>query len=107
MQLGTRQADGATLRQHLQAAAAASGQADDLLLVPPVPTAVQAVWQAYLSLSAHRRTGMGPGPIVLTDVQAWCQLQGVRLTPWELDTLTAIDGAALRAANSKPTGATQ
>lgn len=98
MQLGARQKDGSTLRQHLQAAAAMSGVADPLLEVPRVPVAARALWATFLTLSAVRRSGMGPHPLTLTDIEAWCRLADVRLTPWELDTLIALDAASLRAA---------
>lgn len=44
---------------------------------------------------------MGASPLVLTDVEAYCRLTGVRLTSWELDTLLAIDLTAIAAANTQ------
>lgn len=62
-----------------------------------MPRAAEAVWQAFLQLSASRRTGMGAHALVLADVEAWCRLGGVRLTPWELDVLIELDAAQLAA----------
>lgn len=44
---------------------------------------------------------MGTNPIALTEVESWCRLQGVTLSPWELDTLLAMDSAALNEVNRK------
>ncbi len=42
-----------------------------------------------------RRSGMGLNPLAMTDIEAYSRLTGVRLTAFELDTLLAIDQAAL------------
>ena len=44
---------------------------------------------------------MGANPIAIAEVEAWCRLQGVTLSPWELDTLLAMDSAALQEVNRK------
>jgi hypothetical protein len=36
---------------------------------------------------------MGPGPIGYTEIAAWAGLRGLRLTPWEVEALTALDHA--------------
>ena len=40
---------------------------------------------------------MGPSAIGPADLLAWQQLRGLELTPWEVDTLFALDNAAMRA----------
>ena len=62
-----------------------------------MPRAASALWDAFLQLSASRRTGMGAHALALIDVEAWCRLNGVRLTPWELDVLIQLDAAQLAA----------
>lgn len=94
MQLSARQPDGATLRQHLQAAAAASGRADPRLLHQP-PAAARALWDAFVELNAGRPVGMAAGAIALGEIEAWQRLHRVRLTPWEVSTLLAMDRATL------------
>lgn len=37
-------------------------------------------------------------------IEAWGRLAGVHLTPWEVETLTEMDAAALEALSSKPEG---
>jgi len=94
MHLQERQGDGATLRQHLQRLATNTGKVDDRLL-DAVPPAGAQLWDTYQLLSASRRSGMGLHSLTLVDIEAWCRLYRVQLTPWELDTLIHIDAAAL------------
>lgn len=96
MQLMRRQPDGATLRQHLQRAAELTGQPDPRLQ-RRVPPAGAALWETFCELAAARPAGMGPGAVPMAELQAWQQLHGVRLTPWEVGTLLAMDRAALAA----------
>lgn len=97
MQLGARQPDGASLREHLQSGAAQTGRADPRLLAA-VPAAGAALWQAFIDLASARPAHMGgAGAIPPSELQAWQQLHGLRLSPWEIDTLAAMDRAALAA----------
>jgi hypothetical protein len=98
MELSARQPDGATLRDHLQRMAANTGRVDDRLLIGELPREAAAVWDTYASLSAARRSSMGPHALTLTDIEAWCRLFHVELTPWELDTVLRLDAASLQAA---------
>ena len=95
MELGARQPDGATLRTHLQRAYQNTGRADPLLDAEGVPTEMRPLWEAYLTLSATRRTGMGLSPLALVDIEAWQRMTGIRFTPWELETLIQLDAACL------------
>ena len=102
MQLGQRQPDGNTLRDHLQAVARSTGQADPRLTVRLLPC-LTGLWDAYCELSAMRPSGMGASAIPGAEYESWQRLSGVQLTPWEVDTLKAMDRAALSAmAEVKP-----
>ena len=92
MRLGQRQPDGCTLREHLQAGAAATGRADPTLALD-LPACVAALWQAFCELV--RPVGMAAGAIPSVEIEAWQRLARVTLTPWEVDTLRAMDRAAL------------
>lgn len=70
---------------------------DSRLLGPPVPPVVRELWHTYMQLAASRRTGMGMSPLTLADIDAWQRLHGVRLTPWELDTVIDLDAASMAA----------
>ena len=98
--LGRRRRDGTTERDHLEAHARATGEDPPELQVPPVPPGAEALWQAFNELSGARVPGgMGIGPITLSEIAAWQDVFRVRLTPWEVETILAIDRAALTAVN--------
>lgn len=92
MQLSARLPDGATLREHLQATPV--GRADPRLR-SRVPAAGALLWEAFAAL----HTGMAR--MQPSEVLAWQQLHGVRLSSWDVDTLFGMDAAALNAAAAK------
>lgn len=95
MQLALRERDGATLREHLQAAVAAGGAVDPRLTAEPPPEG-SALWSVFVDLSSARPMGMGgAGTVPPSEILAWQQLHGVQLSGWELDTLAAMDRAAM------------
>ena len=56
------------------------------------PDIASYVWAAFLSLHDGRTYGMsGPNPISYAIIMAWCDLYGVELNPWEIDTIKALD----------------
>jgi hypothetical protein len=67
---------------------------DEDLVAPPPPFATD-LWLAFAELSASRPSGMAPAGIPPTELVAWQTLNRVRLTPWEVETLLAMDRAAL------------
>lgn len=97
MQLDKREEDGSTLRAHL----VASGARDQRLSSTP-PAACRALWQAYCALNSCRPASMG-GLVCVppSEIIAWQQLHGVQLNPWEVETLMAMDRAAVAAYHSK------
>jgi hypothetical protein len=88
--------EGGTRRQHLLALQAQSGITDPDLAVA-LPDEADSLWAAYIQLSAARPRGFGASGIPMGEIDAWQRLHGVRLTPWEVDTLSAMDAAALAA----------
>lgn len=99
MLLQEPQGDGAPLRTHLKRLQASTGRIDPLLAqsMKPLPAAVADLWQAFVSLSGTRLAGEALQPITCTEIESWQRLQGVTLSPWEADTLLAMD-RALRSA---------
>jgi hypothetical protein len=97
VQLSQRQPDGDTLRGFLQWQATASGKPDPRLTAQP-PDGCSSLWHAYCELSAMRPSGMGISPIPGVEYESWQRLNGIALTPWEVDTLKAMDAAARSAA---------
>lgn len=85
--------DGHTLRQHLKAAAAQrSRRAIADLAGPELPADCAYVWTWFLELHRARGSnGFGPEAIGYRDIEAWAWLKGLRLAPFELDSLVALD----------------
>lgn len=80
----------------------------DAELTVEIPPACSELWDTFLQLCNSRRAGMSAQAFTLIDVQAWCHLAGVVLSNWELDTLLAMDAAALKALNQiRAAGATE
>lgn len=90
--------DGATLRTHLQRMAYSSGKVDSRLEAHPPPRAVMVLWETFLLLAATRRSGMSAHPLTMNDIEAYCRMANIQLTPWELETLIALDAVAMTAA---------
>lgn len=56
-----------------------------------------------MELSDTRPTGFtGPGRITRGEIAAWQAITGVTLSPWEAETLIAIDRAAVAAQQDDP-----
>lgn len=95
MHLLQRQHDGKPLRDHLLAAAK-NGAALDPRLVAQPPAGTELLWHTFCELASARPTGMaGDKTVPPSEVQAWCAGRRVRLSPWDLDTLAAMDRTAL------------
>ena len=104
MQLIRRQPDGQPLRAHLLAAVAAGAAPDARLTHQPPPVAT-ALWHAWLQLASSRPPGMGdPVAVPLSEIDAWQRLNGIEFNPWELDTVIAMDRAAVAVLGSKQGG---
>jgi hypothetical protein len=83
---------------------------DKSLEADTLPAAGSALWDVFVELQSERESGMnGAGRIPLTSIEAWCRLNNVQLTPWEVSTLKAMDGAVLSvwAENRRQAGASK
>lgn len=100
MRLAERLPDGSSLRDHLAAAAAHNKRGDPRLAATP-PRGVEHLWLAFLDLHGSRQSGFGAAAIAPSEVAAWCALRGVRLTAWEVETLTAVDRAVVAVMNEQ------
>jgi hypothetical protein len=97
VQLAQRQPDGDTLRGYLQWHASASGIADPRLSAR-VPDGCEWLWSTYCELAAMRPAGIGMSPIPGHEYESWQRLNSIELSAWEIDTLRAMDRAAMHAA---------
>lgn len=88
-----RAPDGYTEREHLEAVERTTGRRPAALEAPELPPGVESLWDAYLELrAAAGSAGFGPARISHAEMEAWARLHGVQLTPWEVETLFALDG---------------
>lgn len=64
------------------------------LRLPPIPAAVQHIWDWFCELSASRSgNGMGANPIAWTEIEAWARLTGRLLAPRDVQAIAALDQA--------------
>lgn len=94
MLLGQSQPTGGTLRDHLQAAVQPGASVDPLLQVQ-LPRGGEFLWGAFCELSGQRQRGFGVSAIPGSEIESWQRLYGVRLSPWDIGTLRAMDRAAM------------
>lgn len=67
-----------------------------------MPGGCEALAEAFRELNAARGSnGYGPQALTYQEIAAWCALNGVTLSPWEIETLAAMDAEAMRAMHEK------
>lgn len=88
------------MRDHLVAHARQTGEEPEELKVPPVPAGTERLWAAFNELRGTQSPAAGgAAPISMTEIAAWQGVFGVQLTPWEVETVLALDRAALAVLN--------
>jgi hypothetical protein len=56
------------------------------------PDIASHLWTTFLQLHDGRTYGMsGPNPISYDIIKAWCDLTGITLSPWEIETVKSLD----------------
>lgn len=59
------------------------------------------VWGWFLDLHTARTSGMSANPISFTEIDAYCRLNGLALSSWELGLLRRVDVEALLQSSGK------
>lgn len=59
------------------------------------------IWTWFLELHAARSSGMSTNPISFTEIDAYCRLMHVAMSPWELGLIRQLDAIALEPAGGK------
>jgi len=60
----------------------------------PLPPAAAYLWGTFLRLHTRRgNNGFGVLPLSWSEIDAFCRLSGVRLAPWEVEIVEALDDA--------------
>lgn len=87
-------------REHLEQVARIKGETPEELIGPEFPEVTRHIWDVFLSMHLGRSYGMsGPNPLTWEGIAAWCNLNGIVLSSWELETVKALDMAWIRVAN--------
>lgn len=88
--------DGRPVYEHLLVARRRGLPVPDLA-VPPLPPEAEYLMSAFANLSGQRQVGMsGAQRITVEAMHAWAVMYGRPWTPWEVETLCAMDAALLR-----------
>ena len=71
--------------------------------MPPFPEALRYVWNTYWRIR-NRRGGNGwsASPIELGDIVDFINLSGMRLAPWEVEIIEALDDTWLASHQQTP-----
>jgi len=78
----------------------ATGKRPPELVLPQFPDSARYVWSTFNEMSAGRTYGMnGPNPLSWEGIKAWSDLHGIPLSPWELETIKALDMMWVRSLN--------
>lgn len=91
-QLGEKQPDGATLREHLEQTARQTGVEPPELIPPEIADEVAYIWEFYREIGRGREYGRA---LSCSDIDAWQKVSGIELTAFESSVIMAIDDAYL------------
>ena len=98
-ELNEPQQDGSSKREHLESIARQTGEEIEELQLPDLPPAGWRMRFLFSQLSASRSWVGGPQQLEFTEIQAWSNLTGIKLTQWELNTLHLMDIRLINTAN--------
>jgi hypothetical protein len=88
---------GVSQKDHLAQVAKVKGRMPPEMIPPEFPDVASHVWETFVQLHNGRTVGMGsPNPISWEAIQAWCNLTGIVLSPWEIETVKELDMLWLR-----------
>lgn len=86
------QADGATLRQHLESIETQTGITPDQLIPFELDDCVKYLWVYFLEMNARRTSnGFGRNPISEEALEAWCRRKDIKLVDFEYQALDALE----------------
>ena len=66
-----------------------------------VPDCAIHIWGWFAKLSPKRLMGMGIGPISSLEIEAWCRLHAVSMSPFEVLAIEAIDAVYVASSNKE------
>jgi hypothetical protein len=67
----------------------------------PIPPEIAYLWEWFWDVSAGRPASNGVMLMIpATEIRAWQELNGIRLKPWEMHTLRALDRLFIEISNA-------
>jgi hypothetical protein len=65
------------------------------------PLELEHIWRWYCELgSARTSNGFGLNPLPYTEIQAYADLSGIRMTPWEVGLIKRLDMVTIKGQKS-------
>ena len=61
-----------------------------------LPVELNYFWDIFQLLGSSRETGMGTNPIYYSEIKAWSDLTGVKLSYWEISVIKRMDSKYLQ-----------
>lgn len=85
--------DGVPTREHLELVYERTGELPEALAnAPECPNGSAQLWADFLELHSMRGSnGFGASRITCRDIVDWQSVRGVRLSPWDVDQVMAMD----------------
>lgn len=65
------------------------------------PVEVEHVWDWYVELDSTRNSGFDIGPVTFAEIESWSRLMKIEVSPFEVQSLRAIDKAYIKFQRSK------
>jgi hypothetical protein len=59
------------------------------------------LWEHFWQLDSGRQSGMSQNPLMWSEIESWGRQMRVRLSPWELTAIKAMDRTYLNVAAEK------
>ena len=107
LKLSEKQKDGATLRETLESIKKQTGIVPPELETLKVRQSVMFLWEHFLHLNQTRSSGMGVSAISYSEIKAYCELNDVSFSPYELKVIKSLDGLFLEHYNKQSEKETQ
>lgn len=98
--LAKKQADGLSLREHLEAVQRQTGRTPPELVGPELLPACQDWWTWWHELAEGRQQGLALSTFAWAEIDAWARLTRRDIGPFDIDALRAIDRAFTEANTS-------
>jgi hypothetical protein len=94
----SRQTDGCTLRENLEALQRQGKVVEELLNEPELDDMFYEVWGWFLRLHNKRSSnGFGVNPLQYSEIESFFRLQSYMPQAWEIEIINILDGVALDA----------